>query len=102
RGARATARRAAVGRAAGGALGEAAGSRAAGRPRDRPLDRRAPRERGGPGGPARVPREAVGQLAFLARVGPDCSDVAETERGVGEARDLDDVARVRRLDEAAV
>ena len=56
-------RRAALGRPAGGALGEAARARAAGRAGDRTVDRRAAHERRGPGGAARVPREAQAELA---------------------------------------
>ena len=51
---------------AGGALGEAARARAARRPRDRALDRRAANERRGTGGPARLPREAQGELARVS------------------------------------
>src|SRR5262249_18021692 len=52
-----------------GTLGEAPGTRAPRRARDRPLDRRAPYVRRGTGRPARLPREAPAELAFLAEDG---------------------------------
>ena len=58
RGRRACARRAAQRRSPRCTPREEARPRPAGRPRDRAPDRRAPHERRGPGGPARVPRAA--------------------------------------------
>src|SRR5436305_5002175 len=52
--------------------------------------------------PAHAPSGRSHAINHLARIGPDRADVAETELRVGEARDLDDVARMRRLDETAV